>query len=368
MRLYIHWPFCVSRCGYCDFNSRVADRRVMRDYRKALVREVKIWSSLLCGGGSGLQSLYLGGGTPSTLSGDEASALLQEVAGSFSLPSGAEVTIEVNPASWTNRDFARAKAGGFNRFSIGVQSLDDRVLRLLGRPHGSIQAREAVCRAMEIGGAAVSVDLLYGLPLGGCESLQNTVNEVLSWRPQHISTYALTLEEKVPLRKRLAEEGLVMPEEDEVAEQYFLIQERLEGAGYLHYEISNYCLPGYQSRHNLAYWRREDYLGVGAGAHSLLGKCRFHNTPSLLGYMSRIGQGCLAVEGCEFLDHKEEQEEEIMLGLRTREGIPETLLEGARVDLDGMERLGLLKRRAGKVALTPKGMVLCNAVLVELIP
>jgi oxygen-independent coproporphyrinogen-3 oxidase len=367
MRLYIHWPFCVSRCSYCDFNSRVAGSSVIQVYRRALLEEIGIWSMITSKEGRHLESIYLGGGTPSTMSGDEASDLLRKVSCYFNLRPGAEVTIEVNPASWTYDDFASARDGGFNRFSIGVQSLEDDMLRFLERAHDSNDAREAMRSVLSLGDAAISVDILFALPLFGSVSFTETLDEVLEWQPHHISAYALTGENNVRLPALLSAAGLSLPEEDEAADQYLEVYERLKAGGYEQYEISNFCLPGYHSRHNLAYWRREEYLGMGAGAHSFFNRYRFSNQRSVLCYMKSIKSGHLAVERCDYVNPAEELEEKVMLGLRTSHGIPEELLEGCHEIIGNMEGLDLLGRVRGRVRLTPRGMFVSNAVISELL-
>lgn len=368
MRLYVHWPFCVSRCTYCDFNSRLAKRRVMQAYGEVLLEEINVWSSLLQERDRKIRSLYMGGGTPSTLGGDEVSDLIRGIARYFRLREGAEVTVEVNPATWTYSDFVAARCGGVSRFSIGVQSLHERTLHMLGRAHGAEEARQAFRYAFQAGGAAVAVDLLYALPTGGLVSLMRTLDEVIDWRPHHISVYALTLKEKAPLAKRLYAGEIALPGEDETVDQYLALSEKLGRAGYEQYEICNFCLPGYRCQHNQAYWRREEYLGVGAGAHSLLGKCRFSNFSSVLGYMNEIRASHLAVERCQALDVGEELEEQIILGLRTSDGVSECLLQGRTARLSDLEDLKLLQRSRGRVHLTPQGMMLSNAVILELLP
>jgi putative oxygen-independent coproporphyrinogen III oxidase len=367
MRLYVHWPFCISLCAYCDFNSRVADRTVLKSYRETLLEEIRTWSLIIPEDERFLESLYLGGGTPSTMSGDEVNDLLDDVSLYFALSRDAEVTIEVNPASWTYRDFCIANAGGFNRFSIGIQSLNDNVLSLLGRAHNSGDARKAVQHALRLGDAAVSVDVLYALPAMGIESMRTTIDEVLGWHPHHISAYALTMEEATRLPGLISSAGISLPGDDETADQYLEICGKLKACGYEQYEISNFCLPGYHSRHNLAYWKREQYLGIGVGAHSLLYGCRFFNMSTVLGYMKRIRAGLLAVERCERMDKIDEFEELIMLGMRTSEGIPEEILIMNQGSITNLESLGLLHRWRGRICLTTRGMFLSNAVIGELL-
>jgi len=367
VRLYAHWPFCLSRCAYCDFNSRVAARRHMEAYRLALYAELEAWACMLEENKRRLSSIYLGGGTPSTLSGAEISALLGKMTGRFMLHSDAEVTVEVNPANWSYEDFTAACAGGVNRMSIGVQSLHDPSLRLLGRAHDRDAAMEAVRHALRCGVRSVSTDLLYGLPGMDVASLERCLDEILETGPQHLSIYALTLSGRSPLSLAVSRGEVSLPCEDEVADQYMAAVEKLRTEGYEHYEISNFCLPGHHSRHNLAYWKREEYLGLGAGAHSLLGRCRFYNTDSILGYVNMLGKSQMAVDGWELLDAADEREEAIMLGLRTSRGVPENILDAGGDHLDDLEFRGLLARRLGRVSLTTRGMLVSNSLIAALL-
>ena len=368
MRLYIHWPFCISRCSYCDFNSRAGASRHMRAYMEALLAELDTWSSLLGEENKRLLSIYLGGGTPSTLRGTEVSVLLEEVYARFEIAEGAEVTLEVNPSTWAAGDFTAACAGGANRISVGVQSLHDPALGLLGRAHDAVAALEAVENALRAGPASVSADLIYGLPGLDTEMLLGSLQRVLDTGAQHISLYALTLSKRSPLYRTLQNGGPNLPAEDEVADEYLAACEVLDVAGFEQYEISNFCLHGHHSRHNLGYWNREEYLGVGAGAHSCIGNWRFHNTSSLLAYIRAAGEGRLAWEGWEHIDAPGRREEEIMLGLRTSLGVPEGALNAGGNHLDDLEELGLLRVSSGRVRLTRQGMMVSNALIAELLP
>ncbi len=368
MRLYIHWPFCISRCAYCDFNSRVAEEHIMRSYGQALVSELEAWARIMSEEERDLDSVYLGGGTPSLLSGGEVAALLGEVASRFRMHGETEVTVEVNPATWTRDDFEGAIAGGVNRVSIGVQSLADRDLLLLGRAHDASAARRAAAYALDCDGVSVSLDIIYGVPGMSVASLVSCLHEVLLMGPQHLSLYALTLEERTPLYKAAASGDIDLPEEDEVAEQYLAAAGLLREHGYEHYEIANFCMPGHHSRHNLAYWKREQYLGIGAGAHSLRGRCRFRNTDSVLAYVRMLAGGQLAVAGCETLDADEELAEEIMLGLRTSSGVCDAILSVEDAYVEALAREGILIREDGRIRLTDAGMMVCNALILELLP
>jgi len=343
---------------------------MMSEYRHALLKELDYWANAWGRGHPRLRSVYLGGGTPSTLSGREVAALVGGIGERFGLHEGAEVSVEVNPATWTAEDYAAAAAGGINRFSIGVQSLDDRFLEMLGRAH---DAREAAAAMRDARGGAekrvsISVDLLYGLPGMDADALQKDLHEVLETGPHHLSLYALTLSGRTPMSRAVASGEITLPDEDEVAEQYLSACDTLEAAGYKHYEISNFCLPGHHCRHNTGYWEREEYVGVGTGAHSFLAGRRFRNTPSVLAYIRAAREGRPVTEGCETLGDDDGRVEEIMLGLRTRKGVSRHLLAVDRQRLVQLEGLGLLKTGEGRVSLTASGMLLSNTLICEFLP
>lgn len=367
MRLYLHWPFCLSRCLYCDFNSRLAKKSLMSSYGLALVGESLAWSRLLEKDGKDVLSLYVGGGTPTTLDAAELVALMNRVTEGFHLRGDAEVTVEVNPATWGVQDLKKAREGGINRFSIGVQSLRDEMLSLLGRPHGADEAMETVRAALSLRDASVSVDLLYALPGVDAGGLWETLERVAGLRPHHISLYALTISDRSRMHRVLRERSMRLPDDDDAADQYLRAVSMLNEAGYLRYEISNFCLPGSACLHNLAYWNREDYLGLGAGAHSLMGRTRFWNHRSVLAYIKDVRGGRPAIAGREELSDEGILEEEIILGLRTSSGIPEPLIAGRESVLERMEERGLVERSRGRIRLTSEGMLLSNPLMVELL-
>ncbi|MBC7248448.1 MAG: radical SAM family heme chaperone HemW [Actinobacteria bacterium] len=366
MRLYVHWPFCVSRCAYCDFNARTAGSRTVSAYAASLRRELTLWSAMLPRDG-GLRSLYLGGGTPSTMRGDEVADLIAFCRRLFPLREGAEVTVEVNPATWKERDFAAALEGGVNRVSIGVQSLRDCILLLLGRAHDARDAAAAVRAAGRAGFRNISLDLMFGLPLECGHRLGRDLEAALRLRPQHVSLYALEVSARSRLGRAVMRGELHLPEDDRVADEYREGARTLKLAGYERYEISNFCLPGHECRHNLAYWRREAYLGAGAGAHSLLGGWRFHNLESVLSYNRSLREDRMPVAGGSRLTERDARSERIMLGLRTSRGVPAALLAGAKA-LSDLERYGLVRREGSRISLTERGMLLSNPVIAEVLP
>lgn len=367
MRLYLHWPFCRSRCAYCDFNTRVASTGYQAAYRAALVAEMGMWASILERFGKTMRSVYLGGGTPSCMSGDETAAMLSTAAERFGLEDGAEVTVEVNPATWSEDDYGRAVSGGANRFSVGVQSLHEGTLRVLARPHGAEEAMEALRAALDSGARSVGADLLYGLP-AGCEgTFLDSLEKVTGLGIHHLSVYALSTGAKTPLARMAARGEVALPDDDAVAEEYLTAVEMLVRRGYEHYEISNFCRPGHRCRHNLAYWRREDYLGLGAGAHSKIGGLRFWNERSLLRYLRRVGEGRLPVSGWEAVTGEEAREEMVMLGMRTSRGVSDRIIRRPRGRLRELARGGLLDLSGGRIRLTPRGMLVSNLVISDLL-
>lgn len=365
MRLYIHWPFCLRRCPYCDFTTRRAVSHLVRRYASALRKELEMRARGPRRPG-GLRSLYLGGGTPSTLPGREVGELVSLVRRLFGLLPNAEISVEVNPATWREEDFREARLAGVNRVSLGAQSMDDGCLRRLGRLHGSEEVRKAAREARRAGIPSISLDLLYGLPPGWGGDLRRDLERALCLRAQHLSLYALTIHPGTHLGRAVRRGEVLPPDEDEAAEEYLGAVEILRGEGYLRYEISNFCLPGHQCRHNLAYWRREEYLGAGADAHSLWRGSRFRNRGSVLGYLADLERGKLPVEEERVLAGEEVREERVMLGLRTSRGVPERLLASSG-RLAEMESIGLLRRENGRVILTTRGMLLSNPVIAGLL-
>lgn len=368
VRIYIHWPFCVRKCPYCDFTSKSVSPGLKEEYFGCLLKEIGLWAWALRGNEWKAESLYFGGGTPSTLSPEELGRILDRLTEVFSVGKDTEITVEVNPGTWRGSDLNEAAARGINRFSLGLQSLDDCTLQLLGRIHSAQEGRDLLSAALSLEGVTVNVDLIYGLPRGGDSSFLKSLAEVLCMRPHHVSIYPLTLSACVPMAGGYAEGKTSLPEEDFVAAEYEAAVELLQRHGYVRYEISNFCLPGHECHHNLGYWRREDYLGFGVSAHSFLGGVRWRNSDLILKYVSSLRQGVVPVEDVRPLEPHEEEVEEMILGLRLEEGIEASLLRGRTEVVEELEGLGLLRRWDGRISLTTKGMLLQSEVLVRLMP
>ena len=266
--LYLHVPFCETKCPYCDFNTYAAIESLMPGYVSALANEIEQWGSWL--GHPQLSSLFFGGGTPSYLPTRDIKRLMRAVRSSFDLPDDAEATLEANPGDCTRERLQAVRSAGINRLSIGVQSFDDNELRLLGRRHSAEQASAAISAARTAGFDNLSIDLMFGLPYQFASTWEHTVHEAVAHAPEHVSAYALTLEGGTPMEADVTQGHLPEPDADLAAEMYLLAQRTLTAAGYEQYEISNWSKPGQASRHNLTYWLNRPYLGVGPGAHGFV--------------------------------------------------------------------------------------------------
>ncbi len=317
--LYIHLPFCRRRCFYCDFNAyRDPGADVRRRYHEALLLDLR---RSLAGENCVLRSVYIGGGTPSLWPAAWLAELLEECRRCAVWDSDIEISIEANPGTVSLESLSGMRAAGINRLSLGIQSLDDGLLAVLGRIHDRRTACESVRLAYKAGFVNVSVDLMYGLPGQTAEIMRGTVSEVLSWHPQHISAYALSVEDGTPLQKSLLNAQCQLPEEAEEEAIERVLREELSAAGYSHYEISNWCRQGYECRHNSVYWENGEYLGVGCGAVSFLRGLRFPRLRSFQSYAQEIEAGREPVLPGERLEPEERLRETMMLGLRTAKGL-----------------------------------------------
>lgn len=373
MLLYIHFPFCRSKCAYCDFNSYAGCSDVLVfSYLTALKREIGFAGERFPEGK--IDTVYLGGGTPSLLSPGEIESLFRKLSSSFKRYSPVEVTAEVNPESATEDVLLAFRDAGVDRISMGVQSLSDDNLKSIGRVHDATGARRAAERIARVFGN-FSLDIIVGLPYDTPSLVRDEVRECGNLAP-HVSVYELTLEEGTPLAARAERGEIWLPSEDEVAEYMELAVDVLSEAGAERYEVSNFARRGYECRHNIGYWTREEYLGLGAGAHSLVktskeGKAlpaeiRFASPKDINAYIGGIN--CVGsfddVPRAEMtaLSPAEIRAESIMLGARTQEGFPESLLSGRK--FGRVEEF--LRREKGRVSLTRRGMAVMNSVLAEI--
>ena len=312
--LYIHIPFCRSKCAYCDFYSLAGAEECMDDYCRALERHLaEVAPQAEC---HKADTVYFGGGTPSYLGAERLCRLLGSIRKLYKVDKHAEITLEANPDSATDRKtLKRLRKAGFNRLSLGVQSMDDALLQTIGRIHTRQQVQEAVAAARKAGFKNLSLDLIYGLPGQTMEGWEKTLSDAVGLHPEHLSCYGLKLEEGTPLYRRQGE--LTFPDEDMQADMYLYAVEFLKQCGYEQYEISNFAKPGFASRHNLKYWLMQEYAGFGPGAHSDFGNVRYGYARDLERYL----KGELVLQESETVDSDEREREYLMLRLRTVQGV-----------------------------------------------
>ena len=357
--LYIHLPFCKHKCGYCDFNAYAGMDRLMPDYVEALERELA--KARQDRDFSQLRTVYLGGGTPSLLPADLIGRVLSFIHGTFDVAPDAEVTLEANPASTDEARVAAWLDGGVNRLSLGVQGFDGRALAVLERKTDAAQATRAFNLARSMGVANLSIDLIYAVPHQSRESWVETLRRGLALGPDHLSTYCLTFEEGTLLWRRRAEGKLPELEPDLQWDQLDSAIAELEAAGFARYEVSNWARPGFESRHNLAYWRCRPVYGAGAGAHSYAtdGGCawRWWNIARPREYIAASPE---PKAGGEELLERKTRAEALMLGLRTAEGLAPPA--GFEAELGRLAAAGLIQRTDGRVTPTRRGMDLHNQI------
>ncbi len=382
--LYVHIPFCETKCPYCDFNTYAAIEPLMPSYVAALNTEITLWGKLL--GGPEVHTIFFGGGTPSYLPSDDIRHTMETIHSAFNVAPDAEVTLEANPGDFSDDKLAAYLVCGINRLSIGVQSFDDELLETLGRRHNAADAVQAYRQAQDAGFRNISIDLMYGLPHQSIKHWQDTLRQALELAPPHISMYCLTLEGGTPMERWVEQGSMPTPDTDLAADMYLAAQNEMKVAGYRHYEISNWALKGKLSRHNLTYWRNEPYLGVGPGAHSYLGGYRFSAIRPPREYIRRMREeskgtdkssvheaicSILVVDEIEQIDKPLEMAETMMMGLRLDDGISVARFTerfGAppshtyRDTLRELERLGLLCAQGGALRLTHRGRMLGNEV------
>lgn len=352
--LYLHIPFCNGKCAYCDFYSAFTNEDLIDSYLTALIREIKQWGGKI---NRPIDTIYLGGGTPSLLN-HHLVPLLNAVYESFNVLENAEITLEVNPADNIFEILKNAKTAGINRISIGAQSGDDNELLSLGRRHTADDTKNAVKIARELGFNNISLDLMLGLPDSNCDSLKKSLDFLIKLNPEHISAYILKIEENTRFYK--LRESLNLPDDDAVSDQYLYMCDYLESKGFSHYEISNFCKNDNSSRHNLKYWKCEEYLGLGPSAHSFLDGKRFFYPRDLKAFINGNSPTPDGDGG--------DMTEQIMLALRLNSGIKTELLPNAakaKCELFAKNNLATLEN--GVFSLTNKGMLLSNSIISEIL-
>jgi putative oxygen-independent coproporphyrinogen III oxidase len=360
--LYAHIPFCLTRCGYCDFNTYAGLDHLSSRYVEALTGEADLWADEW--ENATFASLFLGGGTPTTLSVPAIRRLLGHFADAYRFDPDVEITAEANPDTVDHRYLSELRHAGVNRLSIGVQSFDPAVLVALERLHSADSARAAYGAARGAGFDNVSLDLIYGANGEHIESWRGTLSEAIDFGPDHLSCYALTIEPATALGRKVAAGLAPQPDPDLQAEMYEAACSMLAEAGYEHYEISNWAKPGRQSLHNMGYWEGRPYLGLGAGAHSHRDGRRWWNVRPPQQYLAEVESGRRPVGGSEALGPAEREMERLLLGLRVAEGVPVEWVDADKAA--GFVDEGLAQWRNGRITLTDRGMFLANQIVLEL--
>lgn len=375
--VYVHVPFCRVRCGYCDFNTYTLPElgegeRQTGTYVRAAHAELALAETVLgAGGPPQLSTVFLGGGTPTMLEADVLGELVHDIRSRWGLAPGAEVTTEANPDTVTPRVAQTLAAAGFTRVSLGMQSAVPHVLRTLDRTHDPANVRSAV-EAVRAAGLQVSLDLIYGTPGESLEDWRRSLEAAVALEPDHVSAYALVVEQGTRLAAQVRRGEVPAPDDDDEADKYELADEVLGAAGYGWYEISNWSRgPGTECRHNLAYWRGGDWWGVGPGAHSHVGGVRWWNVKHPRAYADRLSAGASPAHAREVLDEEQVFDERVLLGSRLAEGLPVAALRApGRVQVAGLVADGLLDGRAavgGRVVLTRRGRLLADTVVHRLL-
>ena len=404
LSLYIHIPFCQRKCHYCDFNTYAGLRHLLTPYVAALKEEMVRWS--LLADGYEVETIFFGGGTPSLLTAGQVQEVLELCRQSYSVAKEPEVTLEANPGTVDQERLEGFRAAGVNRLSFGAQSFDPQELQWLGRIHSTPEIGQAVHMARGAGFTRINLDLIYGLPQQPLANWERNVQAALALEPDHLSLYALTVEEGTPLAQWVKDGSVAEPDPDMAADHYLAAAHMLSGAGFDQYEISNWARSGQECRHNLTYWRNMPYLGFGASAHSSFGGLRFSNVLLPQDYIGRLGEGspsplpsprhggqAFKREGDLALpafisklspladiyevDAETDLSDTLILGLRLREGIAFQRVLG-RHGVDVKERfgaairelseMGLLEAGDQAMRLTPHGRLLANEVFVRFLP
>ncbi|HNQ19013.1 MAG TPA: radical SAM family heme chaperone HemW [Smithellaceae bacterium] len=365
--LYIHIPFCQSKCAYCNFYS-VTSVNLIPQFVAALIKEIKLHQRQF----DAFDTVYIGGGTPSLLSFGQLSEILAAINEFHKLDKEAEITMEVNPGDVSVEYFKLLISLGINRLNIGVQSFDDKILKFLGRRHNANEAHQAIMYARAAGFNNLGIDLIYGVYGQSINLWKKTLAEATTFRPEHFSCYELTLEASAPLYKRYLEKKIKKLNEKQQKKFFFTTAEELEKVGYIHYEVSNFARKNnFKSRHNMKYWKHAPYLGIGPAAHSFLENRRWWNVKSAKDYLNNVPQGISPVESEEILTAEQLKLETLFLALRTNDGIDLSayqkrfrtdLLEEKKMVIESLINSKLLELKKGFLRPTLAGMAVADSL------
>jgi len=373
--LYLHFPFCISKCPYCDFNSyQLKEDNQISSYTSALYQEITAYSKKLKK--NNIKTIYLGGGTPTILSGTQICNILEFCRDKFTVDKDAEITIEANPGTLDDEKIKFLTESGINRLSLGAQSFNNVLLKKLGRIHNAQDIINSYYLAREKGFNNINIDIMFALPEQTTEDLQATLKKAISLKPDHLSLYNLTIKPGTEYYKEHKKGKLKLPTEDEEFDMYNWAINFLEENNFEHYEIANFARPHKKSKHNLIYWQNKPYLGLGAGAFSFLKGYRYMNYESPVRYINEIMSGKLPIDNGEKLSSRKRMIETIILGLRTKDGISyKEFIKRFKVDINKtfnkqikkLVNLRLLQKDDCKIKLTKKGIFLANTVFREFV-
>lgn len=372
--LYIHIPFCVSKCKYCDFNSHKINLEEKVKYLEDLKEEMKLYKKEI--GDNEIDTVFIGGGTPSILTKEEIKLLFDNIKSNFKLKNNAEITMECNPGTLTVNKLKVMKECGVNRLSIGLQAVQNNHLKYIGRIHTYEEFEENYNQAKNVGFENINIDLMYALPNQKKEDWMESLEKVVKLNPTHISAYSLILEEGTELFNMYERNEFKLLDEDADIEMYEYTINYLKMNGYNQYEISNYAKEGFECKHNILYWKCENYLGLGVSASGYLNNTRYNNISDLDEYNKLIHSGKKPIEWQEKLSIKDEIEESIFLGLRMNEGIKFKMFyekydfnfeEEYKNEINKLKNMNLIEIRDGVLKLTQKGREISNSIFVEFI-
>ncbi|SKC79707.1 radical SAM family heme chaperone HemW [Maledivibacter halophilus] len=370
--LYLHIPFCIKKCNYCDFVSYSQNDEMIDSYVKALLYEIKMYSDNLSD--YKIETIFIGGGTPSILKPEKIDKITNEIFKAFNISENPEFTIESNPGTLTDEKLKIYKDLGINRLSMGLQSFNDDILRFIGRIHSKKDFLENYYLARNIGFKNINVDLIYGLPNQTSCDWEETLKEILKLDTEHVSAYSLKIEEGTVFKGLFDQDKLNLPDEDEDRNMYHLAIELLNSNGINQYEISNFSKPGYQCKHNLIYWNNKNYLGLGVSAHSYLNACRYANTNNIWEYIDSIKNNKYPVVTKEPKTKEDEMTETVFLNLRLKEGLGiqyfkdrfnKSIFEVYGDKIEKLDKLGLITIDHNHIMLTKYGVDVSNQVFVE---
>lgn len=380
--LYVHIPYCISKCPYCDFNSHVVPEIPEANYTEALIQELNQYARVNHWRGRSVQTIFFGGGTPSTFQPSSIARILERANVLFPIDSACEITLETNPGTVESANFAGYRSYGVNRISVGVQSFQPHLLNFLGRVHSADEAVKALQVIGDAGFENFSLDLIYANPGQTLRDLENDLETALGFQSPHLSAYNLTIEEGTPFHHEYRSGRISLLSEDQEIAMAELIEQRLSDAGLQRYEISNYARPGFHSRHNLNYWQSGDYLGIGAGAHShkrvanhgIYGQ-RWWNEKNPARYMSKISESGQAVTDAEESDLSRAAGEYMFSGLRLMEGISLKAFSvrfGKNIlalypQISGWVSEGFMETEGEWLRLTHRGILVANSIFVHFV-